>query len=79
MDCDASLLADSPLGKTRYLHLLSGWGPSRKGEATLRALAAYLTSPPARVAGQLEEPDFGLAGTQCPEGRGGGWPPDPRA
>lgn len=58
-----------------------------EGGKTGRALAAYLPRPPTGPAGQLEEPDFCLAGTQGPEGgsrgrlrgreRGGG--PRPRS
>lgn len=39
-----------------------------EGGKTGRALAAYLPRPPRGPVGQLEEPDFCLAGTQGPEG-----------
>lgn len=49
----------------------------KRGDTQGTSCLSVLSSP--EVAGQLEEPDFALPGTQCPKGRSGGWPPDPTA
>lgn len=75
------LLAQSiPLEKKEISTLAFRLEFNREGVGgTQGTLAVYLPPPPTGPAGQLEEPDFGLASTQRPEGEGRGPFPDPRA
>lgn len=75
------LVSEYSAKKTRSLHLLSGWGSSGK-EVKRYSGHWHLSAPsspllPLGPAGQLEEPDFGLADTQSSKGRKGR-PPDTR-